>query len=136
MNSTACARRQSHEENRKAGNQEGKHREVDGHQVLDRPHVRSHPQVDYGSAKACKAVSPHFTMRGLCSRGLPLRCRETDGGFQTLEKRESFQTMKGDRSMDKSTKPAEKKSARKDEGKISVIGPEVFESTLIEKVLC
>jgi hypothetical protein len=75
-------------------------------------------------------------MRGLCSRGLPLRCRETDGGFQTLEKRESFQTMKGDRSMDKSTKPAEKKSARKDEGKISVIGPEVFESTLIEKVLC
>jgi len=38
--------------------------------------------------------------------------------------------------MDKSTKPAEKKSARKNQGKISVISPEVFESTLIEKVLC
>jgi hypothetical protein len=46
------------------------------------------------------------------------------------EKQETSQTAKGDRSMKKSTKPADKKS-----GKIGEIAPEVFESTLIDKVI-
>jgi hypothetical protein len=37
--------------------------------------------------------------------------------------------------MKKSTKPADEKSARKDQERIGEITPEVFESTLIEKVL-
>jgi hypothetical protein len=38
--------------------------------------------------------------------------------------------------MEKSTKPADKKSARRDQERIGVSAPEVFESTLIEKVIC
>jgi hypothetical protein len=51
-------------------------------------------------------------------------------------KRETFLKTKGDRSMEKSTKPADKKSARRDQERIGVSVPEVFESTLIEKVIC
>ena len=43
--------------------------------------------------------------------------------------------MKGDRSMEKAAKPADKKNARKDQETIGAITPEVFESTLIDKVI-
>jgi hypothetical protein len=38
--------------------------------------------------------------------------------------------------MEKTTKPADKKNARKDQENIGAITPEVFESTLIDKVIC
>ena len=37
--------------------------------------------------------------------------------------------------MEKATKPADKKNAKKDQGQIGAITPEVFESTLIDKVI-